>query len=147
MYKGIAEKYGIEPKIPKALLDVKTFFRTLIEKCRKDIDHHPGVKLKGNEYFLTDLLELFMKYQQQHTDIVNPFLNNMLKTVNAQSTTTVVILWHRSVKSVMIKAGEKDYKEQKEMFRKFIEKNHFYYSDRFLQQNSINISQGNEAVT
>ena len=135
MYKGITEKYGIEPKIPKALLDDKTFFRRLIEECRKDIEHHSGVNSRGNEYFPAILLELVMKYQrQQHTEIVDTILNNMSKTFKAQSPSTVVTLCHRSVKSAMIKADEEDYKEQKEVFGKFIEENKFYYNDRFLEQ-------------
>ena len=47
----------------------------------------------------------------------------------------------------MMKADEEDSKEQKEKFEEFIKENKFYYNDRFLEQNSINISQGNEAVT
>jgi hypothetical protein len=43
----------------------------------------------------------------------------------------------------IIKAG----KELKKQLETFIIVNKFYYNDRFLQQNSINISQGNEAVT
>ena len=126
LYKGIAEKYGIEPKIPKVLFDVKTFFCRLTEECRKDIDHHSGVNSRGNEYFPAALLELFTKcQQQQHTKIVDTILNSMLKTLNAQSPSTVVILCHRSVKSAMIKADEEDYKEQKEVFGKFIEENKF----------------------
>ena len=143
LYKGIAEKYGIEPKIPKALLDVKMFFRRLIEECRKDIDYHSGVNSRGNEYFPAALLELVTKYQQQqHTKTVDTILNSM-KTLNGQSPSIVVILCHRSVKSAMINVGEKDYKEQKEMIRKFIEKNNFYYNDICI----LNLSQVNEADT
>ena len=132
--KGIAKKYGKEPKIPKALLDDKPFFRRLIEECRKDIEHHSGVNSRGNEYFPAILLELVTKYQrQQHTEIVDTILNNMSKTLKAQSPSTVVILCHRSVKSAMIKADEEDYKEQKEVLGKFIEENKFYYNDKFLE--------------
>ena len=137
LYKGIAKQYGMDLKIPKALLDDKTFFCRLIEECRKDIDHHSGVNSRGNEYFPAALLELVMKYQQQqHTKIVDTILNSMSKTLNAQSSSTVVILCHRSVKSAMIKADEEDYKDQKEMFGKFIEENKFYYNDRFLEWRS-----------
>ena len=67
----------------------------------------------------------------------------MLKTLTAKSSSTEVILCHREVKYAIIKAG----KEQKDMLGTFIKENKFYYNDRFLEQNSINISQGNEAVT
>jgi hypothetical protein len=46
-----------------------------------------------------------------------------------------------------MKADEEDSKEQNEKFQEFIKENKLYYNDRFLEQNSINISQGNEAVT
>ena len=132
MYKGTAKKYGIEPEILKALLDDKTFFGRLIEECKKDREHHSGVNSRGNEYFPATLLELVTKHQpQQHTKIVDTIVNNMLKT---HSLSNVVILCHRSVKSAMIKVDEEDYKEQKEVFRKFIEENKFYYNDRFLEQ-------------
>jgi phenylpyruvate tautomerase PptA (4-oxalocrotonate tautomerase family) len=124
----------MELEIPKALLDDKTFFCRLIEECRKDIDHS-GVNSRGNEYFPAALLELVMEcQQQQHTEIVDTILDNMSKTLQAQSSSTVVILCHRSVKSAMIKADEEDYKEQKEVFGKFIGENKFYYNDRFLKQ-------------
>jgi hypothetical protein len=85
------------------------------------------VNSRGNEYFPAMLLELVSKYQrQQHTEIVDTILNNMSKTLKAQSPSTVVTLCHRSVKSAMIKADEEDYKEQKEVFGKFIEENKFY---------------------
>ena len=94
-----------------------------------------GVNSRGNEYFPAALLELVMEcQQQQHTEIVDTILDNMSKTLQAQSSSTVVILCHRSVKSAMIKADEKDYKEQKEVFGKFIGENKFYYNDRFLEQ-------------
>ena len=126
LYKGIAKKYGMELKIPKALLDDKTFFCRLIEECRKDIDHHSGVNSRGNEYFPAALLELVTKcQQQQHTKTVDTMLNSMSKTLNAQSSSTVVILCHRSVKSAMIKADKENYKEQKKAFGKFIEENKF----------------------
>ena len=117
------------------MLDDKTFFRRLIEECRKDIEHHSGVNSRGNEYFPAILLELVSEYQrQQHTEIVDTILNIMLTTLNAQSSSTVVLLCHRSVKSAMIKADEENYKEQKEKCEEFIEENKFYYNDRFLEQ-------------
>jgi hypothetical protein len=67
----------------------------------------------------------------------------MLKTFTAKSSTTEVILCHREVKYAIIKAS----KELKKQLETFIIVNKFYYNDRFLEQNSINISQGNEAVT
>jgi hypothetical protein len=134
----------MELKIPKALLDDKTFFCRLIEECRKDIEHHSGVNSRGNEYFPATLLELVTKCQrQQHTAIVYTILNNMLKTLNAQSPSTVVISCHRSVKSAMKNACKED-KKQKEIFGQFITKHKFYYNDGFRQQY---VSQGNEAVT
>ena len=140
---SILEKYGMELEIPKALLDDKTLFCRLIEECRKDIEHHS----RGNGYFPAALLELVMKCQrQQQTEIVYTILNIMLKTLNAQPPSTVVISCHRSVKSAMKNACKED-KKQKEIFGQFITKHKFYYNDRFLEQNSINISQGNEAVT
>jgi hypothetical protein len=65
------------------------------------------------------------------------------KTLTAKSSSTAVILCHREVKSVIIKANE----ELKKQLETFIKENKFYYNDRFLEQNSINISQGNKAVT
>ena len=128
MYKDTAEKYGMEPETLETLLNDKTFYARLIEECRKDREHHSG----GNEYFPATLLELVMKHQrQQHTKIVVTIVNNMLKT---HSPPTVVILCHRSVKFAMIKVDEEDYKEQKEVFRKFIEENKFYYNDSLLEQ-------------
>ena len=142
LYMGIIEKYRMELEIPKALLDDKTFFCRLIEECRKEKEHHSGVNSRGNEYFPAALLELVTKcQQQQHTKIVDTILNSMSKTLNAQSSSTVVILCHRSVKSAMIKADKENYKEQKKAFGKFIEENKFYYKIDF--QNGINISQGN----
>ena len=133
LYKDIAEKYGIKPKILEALLCDNTFSSRLMEECRKAIKHHSGVISRDNEYFLAIVLELVTKYQrQQHTEIVDTILNNMSKTLKAQSSSPLVILCHRSVKSAMIKVDEEDYKEQKEVFRKFIEENEFYYNDRIL---------------
>ena len=127
LYKDIAKKY-------KALLEDITCFHSLVEECGKDIEHHSGVNSRGNAYFPAFLLELFTKYQrQQYTEIVDLILNNMSKISKAQSPSTVVILCHRSVKSAMKKAVEKDYKEQKEMLWKFIEEIKFYYDDRFLK--------------
>ena len=68
---------------------------------------------------------------------------DLWKTLTAKSSSTAVILCHREVKSVIIKANE----ELKKQLETFIKENKFYYNDRFLEQNSINISQGNKAVT
>ena len=68
---------------------------------------------------------------------------DLWKTLTAKSSSTAVILCHREVKSAIIKANE----ELKKQLETFIKENKFYYNDRFLEQNSINISQGNEAVT
>ena len=68
---------------------------------------------------------------------------DLWKTLTAKSSSTAVILCHRQVKSAIIKANE----ELKKQLETFIKENKFYYNDRFLEQNSINISQGNEAVT
>ena len=126
MYKDTAEKYGMEPETLETLLNDKTFYARLIEECRKDREHHSG----GNEYFPATLLELVRKYQQQqYTEIVHTILNNMLKALNAQSTSTLVILCHRSVKSAMKKACKED-KIQKEIFGQFITKHKFYYNER-----------------
>ena len=86
--------------------------------------------------FLIDLKE---DTEKERTET----LLDMLKTLTAKSSSTEVILCHREAKSAIIKAG----KEQKDMLGTFIKENKFYYNDRFLEQNSINISQGNEAVT
>ena len=127
----------MELKIPKALLDDIAFFRRLIEECRKDIEDHSGVNPRGNEYFPATLLELVTKYQQQqYTEIVHTILNNMLKALNAQSTSTLVILCHRSVKSAMKKACKED-KKQKEIFWQFITKHKFYYNERQANLNMI----------
>ena len=66
-----------------------------------------------------------------------------LKTLTAKSSSTEIILCHREVKSAIKKANE----ELKKPLETFIKENKFYYNDRFLEQNSINISQGNEDVT
>jgi hypothetical protein len=58
----------------------------------------------------------------------------MLKNLTAQSSSTDVILCNRSLKYAMIEADEKDCKEQKEMFMKFIEEKKFYYTDGFLEK-------------
>ena len=68
---------------------------------------------------------------------------DLWKTLTAKSSSTAVILCHREVKSVIIKANE----ELKKQLEAFIKENKFYYNDIFLEQNSINISKGNEAVT
>ena len=68
---------------------------------------------------------------------------DLWKTLTAKSSSTAVILCHREDKSVIIKANE----ELKKQLETFIKENKFYYNDRFLEQNSINISQGNKAVT
>ena len=62
-------------------------------------------------------------------------LPDICQTFTAKSSTTEVILCHREVKSAIIKAG----KELKKRLETFIIENKFYYNDRFLQQNSINI--------
>ena len=62
-------------------------------------------------------------------------LPDICQHFTAKSSTTEVILCHREVKSAIIKAG----KELKKQFETFIIENKFYYNDRFLQQNSINI--------
>jgi hypothetical protein len=63
-------------------------------------------------------------------------LPDLCQNFTAKSSTTEVILCHREVKSAIIKAG----KELKKRLETFIIENKFYYNDRFLQQNSINIT-------
>ena len=70
-------------------------------------------------------------------------LPDLCQNFTAKSSTTEVILCHREVKSAIIKAG----KELKKQLETFITKHKFYYNVKFLEQNSIIISQGNEAVT
>ena len=107
-----------------------------------------GAKLEQCGLLSAVFLEDIDFTKKKRTETEKPkTLSDICQTLTAQSSSTEVILCHREVKSAMMKADEEDSKEQKEKFEEFIKENKFYYNDRFLEQNSINISQGNEAVT